>query len=127
MAVCNNNIINIKVGSGVVLNCVYQDSSGKGLSLKDMSIQVDFRDPKTGNLLATGHTANLSIIITDEITGEYTINVGSSLGWPVGQMPVDILYLHGGITQHTEDFILDFTPSRTQTKVASPTASTVLG
>ena len=38
--------------------------------------------------------------------GQYTVNAGDTLGWPLGDMPIDIKYIKGGVAQHTETFIL---------------------
>jgi len=116
MAVCDDNIINIKQGSGVVLNCIYQDSGGNGLSLTGMTIECDFVNPKTGDVIISATSADNTIIITNETTGEYTIDAGVSKDWPLGEMPVDIVYSKAYVPQHTEDFILDFVKGRTTPK-----------
>jgi len=122
MATCDTNVINIKVGSAVILYCVYQDATGTPLSLDGITIHADFIHPKTSVLLkATGTDAIGGITITDMAKGEYTINAGSSDGWPKGEMPTDILYTENGNPQHTEDFILDFDQGRTGSIKATPT------
>ena len=112
MATCESNIINVKVGSAVVLDCVYKASDGTPLDLTGITIAADFIHPKTGVVLSRTTTIDGSITLGTN-TGEYKINAGITTGWPLGEMPVDILYTKNGIPQHTEDFILDFTQGRT--------------
>jgi len=119
MTSCDTNVINIKLGSDVILNCIYQDADNNPLSLSGILIFTDFISPKTGEVLFEASMATpggniAGIIVTNESLGEYTINAGSSAGWPLGEMPLDILYSKSGILQHTDDFILDFQKGRTQ-------------
>jgi len=130
MTTCDVNVINIKQGSAVVLNCVYQDSEGNPLSLTNIDIYTDFINPKTGitifaasTIITPGGGIGGGIIITNSALGEYTIDAGNSAEWPLGQMPLDILYEKAGALQHTDDFILDFKKGRTQIK-SEPSSGT---
>jgi len=118
---CENNVIKIKSGSDVVLAMIYKDDAGIPISLVGYEIFMDFNNPKTGERLV-GTWIDNGITITEvagdaTTTGTYTVNPGNSKFWPLGEMPVDILYRYGGLigtAQHTEDFILDFIKGHTQ-------------
>ena len=112
---CENKTLHFKTGSQVKMNCRYKDSQGVAKSLVDVVINADFIDNKTGNLLiSTGSDEVGGIVITDGINGEYTIDAGIATDWPIGLMPVDILYTDLNGPSHTEDFFIDFSAGRTK-------------
>ena len=118
---CENKTIQIKTGSAAFFGMVYTDHADVPIPLDGYEIYMDFREAKTGKLLASTSIGN-GIIITeiagdDTTTGTYQVNAGSTAGWQLGDMPVDILYVHSDIGQHTEDFILDIGQGRTQIPV----------
>lgn len=130
--VCENKTIYLKSGSSVTLSGKYTDSAGEPKSVIGIDIYCDFWDPKTNTLLVQTSTALGTIIRAPEVgdpatsegdiitgVGEYTIYAGSSLNWPKGEMPVDILYSQDNELQHTEDFTLDIGKGRTQTPASS--------
>ncbi len=124
---CENKTIVIKTGSEADFEIVYYadavDDEGlpvpAPISLEGYSIDMDFIEAKTGNILKECSTVDGSIIITEvagvpATTGTYIVYGGSTLGWQLGKMPVDIKYTLNGKSQHTEDLILDITKGRSQ-------------
>lgn len=112
---CENKTIPMKIGSSVRLNCIYTEEDG--VTVKDLTgytIDVDFINAKNNRTIKVTSTEDGSIVITDAIQGEYTIDAGISTNWPLGKMKVDIMYTKDGLPNHTEDFIIDFTQGRTQ-------------
>ena len=74
-------------------------------------VYMDFIDPKTGVILAqTG--IGQGVTLSDK-KGEYIVDPGDITGWPVGPMPVDILYINLGKPRPTERFILNILHSLT--------------
>jgi len=109
---CNTNTLYIKTGATVQLTCVYKNDVGELISAEGLQIDVDFIDPKTKQVLKSTSTVDGSIYLTHNL-GEYVVDAGSSTGWPVGNMPVDILYTANGVSQPTTDFIINFSEGRT--------------
>lgn len=108
----NDNIpvIPMKVGDNADFDCVYTTELGAAIPLAGYSIGMKFRDPSTRRVLAEATVGN-GVTITDSNNGEFSIEGGSTDGWPEGQMRVDIRYTLAGKTQTTETFILDFEES----------------
>jgi len=111
---CEKEILNLKTGDSVKLHCVFKDSQDIPKDLTGYTIAADFISNKTGKLLVATSTNTSGITITDAVNGAYTIDAGIALDWPIGEMPVDILYIKEGEPGHTDDFILDFTQGRTK-------------
>jgi len=118
---CENLTIEIKTGSEADFDMLYTDNATPpvAISLSGYSIVMSFIEAKTGDTLKRCTTEDGSIVITEvegdaETTGTYSVFGGSTLGWQVGEMPVDIKYTLDGKSQHTVDFLLDITKGRSQ-------------
>lgn len=123
---CEENILNVKTGSVLVLQCQYYEDDGvTPKSLAGYSIYVDFKDQR-GKLWKRASTENGGIIIDTNQgnidqgnidqgnIGKYYIYSGDTSNWPVSKMPIDILYVYEDILQHTADIILQFNVGRSE-------------
>ncbi len=123
-------ILPAKTEAEVIMHCLYHedDDVRTPKSLAGMEIDCDFVSPKTGETLSSCSTANGKITILEGNSvpgddpdnpgivgkGRYTIHGGIAEGWPVGDMPVDVMYTRNDKPFYTEDFIMAFTKGRTK-------------
>ena len=121
---CDNTKIEIKTGSDADFDMLVTDNDPddpQPISIIGWTIDMDFIEAKTGVILSDCSTADGSIIIRESNPegpglniGEYSVTGGSTLGWQLGEMPVDIKYTYAGKSQHTDDFIIEIIKGRSQ-------------
>lgn len=103
------NTLQIKTPTSLVFEMQYTADGNpeNGESLADMGIYIAFKDPRTQRVLKEVSVDD-GITITDEENGVWECNGGSSEGFPLGLMPIDIQYSKNGTIQMTETFFMDF-------------------
>ena len=125
---CEDNKIEIKTGSNADFSMLVTDNDPddpQPISIAGWVIDMDFIEAKTGTILSDCSTTNGSIVINEYVDdtgqdpiyynkGEYTVSGGSTTGWQLGEMPVDIKYTYAGKSQHTDDFTIDIIKGRSQ-------------
>lgn len=97
--------LTLKTGSDAVFHMTYKDDAGQAIDISEYEIIMDIIDPKTQKSLSE-NSVDDGITITDGTNGVYMVNAGNTGNWPLGKIPVDIRYTNGGVSQHTETFIL---------------------
>ena len=115
-----DQIIDIKTGSSGLFTMIYSDpdagevgGDGEPINLTGYSIFMDFVDRITGKHIASLRynpdtiPPDRGITIIDAAAGSYAVDPGQTDWWPLGNMPIDILYMKGGVKQHTETFQLN--------------------
>ena len=122
MSGCDSKTLEIKAGATASFTMVYKDDDNEPIPLPGYTIFMDFREAKTGVLLASTSIGNgitiMEVAGDDTTTGTYQVNAGSTYGWQLGEMPVDIVYVYQYQAQPTEDFIIDIVTPRTDVQVA---------
>ena len=106
--------LTIKTGSHGVFHMQYTDDKDEPINLFEYEIYMDFIHPKTRLPLSRCRLRE-GIEILDINEGTYYVDAGDTSDWPLGEMPVDIKYIHNGRAQHTETFILNIVKGITQT------------
>ncbi len=110
-----DKVIIIKTGSDATLNMSYTDNSDppNPIPLNNYAIFVDFINPKTRVALAKTYydpfaegEISSGINITDFDGGKFRVEAGNTSTWPLGDIPVDILYSIEEANTHTETFII---------------------
>lgn len=108
----------MKIGDTVRLTCKVLDSDGNPKSLEGYRIDVDFINGKSGRIVVSANSTEDGGIVIHEngndSVGEYTIHAGNSREWPLGNMPVDIMYSKNTDVIHTTDFSLNFSRGRSR-------------
>jgi len=100
--------IEIKTGDNGQMTHQYTDNQDPPvpIPLDNYEIHISYIDPKTRVPVVAMSTEAGNVIITDTVNGLYNTDPGSTWDWPLGKMPVDILYINNGVPQHTDNFII---------------------
>jgi len=100
-------VLPLFVGGDASMYITYSDAeTGEPIDIStDYEIFMTFINPKTGAVIKEIEVDN-GITIQEEI-GEYIADPGDIIEWPIGDMPVDILYVNRGKARPTNRFILD--------------------
>ena len=102
-----SKILQFKTGSSGVFEITYANDDGSVIDITGYSIDMDFYNIET-DVLIISTSVGSGITLTDAANGEFEVDAGATIAWPIGKMPIDIKYTPGsGEAQHTETFYID--------------------
>lgn len=81
--------IRMKPGDSLILDCIYADDGGAGISLQGATVTTEVRR-KSGALVAAG---SITLLDQGDYPGEYVVTYQDTAGWPVEVLDMDVRYV----------------------------------
>jgi len=86
----------------------YQNDGTTVEDITGYGYDMDFYNLDTHFLIKSTSVSGGEITLTDPINGEFEVNAGSTLAWPIGKMAIDLKVTPlVGEVAHTETFYIN--------------------